>query len=140
MTTAIDSNVLAALWNSNDALNASARAALKSALDQGGLVVAAPVYAELLASPDRDEAFIEYFFRKTGIIIDWDLDESIWKTAGLAFRDYAVRRRSHRGPGPRRILTDFLIGAHALRNGFPLLTMDFSLFQTAFPRLSIVKL
>ena len=140
MTTAIDSNVLAALWNSDDSLNKAATAALEAALNKGSLVVAAPVYAELLASPDRDEAYIEYFFARTGILIDWNLDESIWKSAGFAYREYANRRRKHGAPGPRRILTDFLIGAHALRNEFPLLTMDFSLFQAAFPRLVILKM
>jgi predicted nucleic acid-binding protein len=140
MTTAIDSNVLAALWNSDDALNRSATVALEAALKKGSLVVAAPVYAELLASPDRDEAFIEYFFGQTGILIDWDLDESIWRSAGLAYREYASRRRKHGAPAPRRILTDFLIGAHAFRNGFPLLTMDLGLFQAAFPRLVIMQL
>lgn len=140
MTTAIDSNVLASLWNRDDALNRAASGALESALKRGSLVVGAPVYAELLASPDRDEAFIQNFFEETGILVDWKLDEPIWRAAGLAYREYANRRRKHGSPGPRRILTDFLIGAHALQNGFALLTMDFGLFQTAFPRLTIVKL
>ena len=50
MTTAIDSNVLVALWNKNDTLNPQARSALDTALARGSLVVAAPVFAELLVA------------------------------------------------------------------------------------------
>ncbi len=54
------------------------------------------------------------FFRETGISIDWALDESVWRTADRAFQGYTARRRKQRDAGPRRILADFLIGAHAL--------------------------
>jgi predicted nucleic acid-binding protein len=138
MTTAIDSNVLVALWNNDDTLNAAALAALESALERGGLVVAAPVFAELLASPLRDEAFVDAFFQETGIFVDWDLKESIWRAGGRVYRSYAVRRRKHRDAGPRRILADFLIGAHALQNGFPLLTLDDRFYWANFPRLAVV--
>src|SRR6266851_2586797 len=51
MSTAIDSNVLIALWNEDGTLNTQARSALDAALARGSLVVAAPVFAELLAAP-----------------------------------------------------------------------------------------
>ena len=38
MTTAIDSNVLIALWNEDDILNTRARSALDTALTRGSLV------------------------------------------------------------------------------------------------------
>lgn len=136
--TAIDSNVLVALWNNVDALNAAARAALESALEKGSLVVAAPVFAELLASPVRDQAFVNAFFQGTGISVDWDLKESVWRAGGRAYRSYAILLRKHRDPGPRRILADFLIGAHALQNGFPLLTLDDPFYRANFPRLAVV--
>jgi predicted nucleic acid-binding protein len=103
-------------------------------------VVAAPVYAELLAFPGRSEAFLDSFLRETGITVDWEMDEAIWRTAGRVFQSYATRRRRHRGPGPRRILADFLIGAHALRGGHRLLTLDSGLYKATFPRLTIVTL
>jgi predicted nucleic acid-binding protein len=138
VTTSIDTNVFVALWNSDDAFNRAASMALYSALESGNLVVAAPVCAELLASPLRDEAFVDGFFRQTGIAVEWDLSESIWRDAGRAYRAYAGRRRKQRDQGPRRILADFLIGAHALRNGFPLLTLDDGIYRAAFPRLTVV--
>jgi predicted nucleic acid-binding protein len=140
MTTAVDTNVLVALWNEDDALNTMARAALDAAFERGGLVIAAPVFAELLALPSRKEAFLDSFFRQTGISVDWDLHEAIWRAAGRAFQAYVARRRKQRELASRRILADFLIGAHALQNGFGLLTLDDRLYRAAFPRLSIVTL
>jgi predicted nucleic acid-binding protein len=139
MTTAIDTNVLIALWNEDDTLNTLARAALDAALGRGSLVIAAPVFAELLAAPSRNEAFLDSFCRETGISVDWNLGETVWRAAGRAFRTYAGRRKTQRGTGPRRILADFLIGAHALQNGFRLLTLDEGLYRAAFPRLVIVS-
>jgi predicted nucleic acid-binding protein len=92
----------------------------------------------LLASHLRDEAFVDAFFQETGIFVDWDLKESIWRAGGRVYRSYAVRRRKHRDAGPRRILADFLIGAHALQNGFPLLTLDDRFYRANFSRLAVV--
>ncbi len=137
MTTAIDSNILIALWNEDDTLNTLARSALDAALRRGSLVIAAPVFAELLAAPSRHEAFLDAFCRDTGVSVDWELNETIWRIAGRAFRNYVARRRKQHDLGPRRILADFLIGAHALQNGFRLLTLDDRLYGAAFPRLAI---
>jgi len=64
VTTAIDSNVLIALWDVDDALNREAQAALDQALAHGKLVVPAPVFAELLAFPQRTEGFLQAFFAR----------------------------------------------------------------------------
>jgi hypothetical protein len=53
MSTAIDSNVLMALWNEDDTSNTQARSALDTAQARGRLVIAAPLFAELLAAPSR---------------------------------------------------------------------------------------
>jgi predicted nucleic acid-binding protein len=140
MTTAIDTNVLIALWDGDEALNPLVRPALDAAMERGGLVIAAPVFSELLAYASRSEAFLNRFFEDTGIFVDWNMSEAIWRSAGHAYRAYALRRRKHRDPGPRRILADFLIGAHSLRNGFPLLTLDDRFYRAAFPRLSVVNI
>jgi predicted nucleic acid-binding protein len=139
MTTAIDTNVVVALWDRDPALNSTAQAALDEALGRGALIIAGPVFAELMAAPGRSESFLDSFCRETAINIDWSLKESVWRAAGRAFQTYAARRRKHRDPGPRRILADFLIGAHALEGGYPLLTLDDHLYRTAFPNLTVIK-
>jgi len=140
MITAIDTNVLVALWDPDDALNSVAQTALDSSRAHGNLVISAVVFAELIAYPRRSETFIDRFLGDTRIAVDWELSESTWRTAGRAFQAYAKRRHRQSSTGPRRILADFLIGAHALENNYKLLTMDQGLYRTAFPKLLIVRM
>lgn len=140
MITALDTNILVSLWNEDDSLNLPAKAAMRAALGQGSLIIAAPVFSELLASPSKDEAFLDEFLAATNISVDWNLDETIWRIAGRAFHAHSARRRRQREPGPRRIIADFLIGAHALQNGFSLLTLDVQFFRAAFPRVALAKI
>jgi predicted nucleic acid-binding protein len=140
MTTAIDTNVIVALWDAEDSLHRAARAALDKAFKEGTLVISGAVYAELLAAPGRREAFIDRFCEETGIVVEWEFGEKVWRTAGAAFQDYTARRRKQKGAEARRILADFVIGAHALVNGYKLLTLDAGIYQTSFPRLGIVGL
>jgi hypothetical protein len=139
MTTAIDTNVLVALWDKDPGLSTAAQRVLDAAVGQGSLIVAAPAFAELLAFQGRDEPFLDAFFDDTGITIDWKLDEAVWRAAGMAFRDYAARRRRHGVSGPRRILADFMIGAHAIERASRLLTLDARFYRTAFPHLAVVR-
>jgi len=140
VTTSVDTNVLVALWDHEERLSASAQAALDAAFQRGNLILSAPVFSELMAEPGRTEEFLDSFVRDTGIAIDWDLDQSIWRLAGRAFQSYAAGRRKQRDTGPRRILADFLIGAHAQRRGFGLLTLDDGIYRNAFPNLAIIRI
>ncbi len=139
MTTAVDTNVIVALWDKDDAVNSAAESALDAALRRGHLVIPAPVFAELMPCPGRSEAFLDAFLKDTGISVDWNLDEAIWRTAGLAFQNHAARRRKQRGYGPRRILADFLIGAYALEKRCRLMTLDDGLYRVSFPGLTIAR-
>jgi predicted nucleic acid-binding protein len=139
MIVAIDTNVIAALWDRDESLNLSAHRALDTAASKGSLAVSGPVYAELLAAPGRDEAFLDEFFEATRIAIDWDLNEGVWREAGRAYHRYAMRRRRSEGAGPRRILADFLVGAHAQERRAALLTLDTSIFRSAFPNLELIR-
>ena len=137
MTTAIDTNVVIALWDKDATLSRAAETALETAFARGNLVVAGPVFAELIAAPGRTEKFVSSFLDETGIGVDWDLGESVWRSAGRAFQSYAERRRKQHDSGARRILADFLIGAHAHIRSYRLLTLDERLYRAAFPTLTI---
>ncbi len=137
MTTAIDTNVIVALWANDPALSLAAQTALEAAFRRGSLVVAAPVFAELIAAPERTEAFVSSLLEENGVVIDWNLNEPIWRAAGRAFQAYAERRRQQRDQGTRRILADFLIGAHAHIRGYRLLSLDERLYRAAFPTLKM---
>jgi hypothetical protein len=137
MTTAIDTNVIIALWDAEDSLHRTARAALDKAFNEGTLVISGAAYAELMAGPGRTEEFVDRFCEETGIAVEWEIGERAWRAAGTAFQGYAGRRRKQKGVGARRILADFVIGAHALVNGYKLLTLDARVYQASFPRLGI---
>lgn len=138
MTTSVDTNVIVALWDRDPALSTAAQKALDDALMRGPLVLGAPVFAELMAAPGRSERFLNQFCKDTGLMVEFDLDEEIWRAAGRAFQAYAGRRRKQRDPGPRRILADFLIGAHAQQRGYHLLTLDGQLYRASFPGLTVI--
>jgi len=137
MTTAVDTNVVIALWDKDSALSLAAQTALDTAFHRGTLVTAAPVFAELIAAPGRSKTFISSFLEETGIGVDWELPEQVWRFAGRAFQAYAERRRKQCDTGARRVLADFVIGAHAAANGCRLLTLDDRLYRSSFPTLAI---
>ncbi len=136
---ALDTNVIVALWNGDEVTSDFLSDVLDEANARGLLVIAPAVYAELLANPRHDAALAAAFLGDTNIRVDWQIDEELWHAAGLAYREYGARRRSQRGdPGPRRILTDFIIGAHASRRASELMTFDEHIYRQAFPSLKIV--
>jgi predicted nucleic acid-binding protein len=138
MTISIDTNVIAALWKQQHSMNAAAVRILGKLAGRERLVVSGPVYAELMAGPLRDEASLDHFFADTGIDVDWEMDEEIWREAGCAFRAYVQRRQASQGGEARRILTDFLIGAHAQVRGYTMLTLNGEDFSAAFPTLRLI--
>lgn len=135
--TAVDTNVFVSLWDESKAVHLKAREALDSALMQGPLVVAAPVYAELMARPYRTQRMLDQFFSDAEVRVDWDISERVWRMAGEASQVHGIRRRAKQGGDPRRILADFVIGAHALLNGYSLLTLDRGFYERNFPRLLV---
>ncbi len=136
MRTAIDTNVISALWTGEPSAEKIA-AILARSSRAGGLTIAAPVYAELLAYPGATPAYLDHFCDTTRATVDFRLDEAIWREAGLRFAKHAARRRSSRAGPPRRLLADFIIGAHALLRADRLLTLDVPLYARDFPDLKI---
>lgn len=140
MTTAIDTNVLVALFRDMGPETQDAQTALQWASQRDDLLIAAPVFAEIAAAPGRGHATIEALLGQNGIQIEWHLEEAVWRLAALGYRGYAERRRAQPGdPGPRRILADFLIGAHATLHAAALITFDTNVYRAAFPGLTLIR-
>jgi len=137
MRTAIDTNVLSALWSA-EPLATRIVAELAEAHAQGGLVVCAPVFAELLAHPKATQNFVEDFLAEMGIVVDFNLEESVWRQAAKSFAAYAQRRRRSAGDAPKRLLVDFIIASHALFRADRLMTLDSRRYRQDFPKLRIV--
>lgn len=137
MRTAIDTNVLSALW-SKEPFAADIADRLGDAKAEGGLVVGAPVYAELLAHPKATESFVDQFLEDTGIAVDFEFQRPVWLEAGKRFARYAKRRRKAAQTSPRRLLADFIIGSHALTQADCLMTLDPKRYQQDFPELKLI--
>ena len=105
---------------------------------EGSLLISPFVFAELLVYPRATEAYVREFLQATGVVVDLKLEERVWVEAGLRFARYATRRRQATGEGPRRLLADFLIGAHALVQAERLLTLDPKVYQQDFPELRLL--
>jgi predicted nucleic acid-binding protein len=139
MATSIDTNVLVSLWGGVDDEVDAARSALNAAAESGRLLICGAVFAELLADRRRTRESLVRFCSDTEVSIDWKVSEAIWLRAGEAFGSYSKRRRRHDSGIPRRILTDFVIGAHASVNGHSFLTMDSRIYRTSFPELHVIS-
>lgn len=137
MRTALDTNVVSDLWTPDPAVSKPARAALETAAQRGALVMCGAVFAELLAAPGRSQALLDEFVVATGASVDWSLDEPIWRAAGAAYQAHANRRRPAGASPPRRLLADFVIGAHAARRADAILTSDPSLYRRHFAGLRV---
>jgi predicted nucleic acid-binding protein len=137
MTTSLDTNVLVYLLNEDSALNQRAFAGIERSRKAGRLLVSGPVYAELLGLPSRTQLILDEFFTRGSIEVDWRFDEAAWRAAGVAFQSYVRRRVKSTGELPRRILADFMIGAHTMNRGYTLLTTDKRLYEVSFPGIRV---
>lgn len=134
MRTAIDTNILSALWSSEKTAEAI-KALLDEAGERGGLVIAPVVYAELRAFPRATTSFVDSFLEQTEIYVDWNLDKSIWQLAAEHYQGYAARKRKQRMGEPKRFIADFIVGAHAQLRADVLMTLDPRPYRRDFPEL-----
>lgn len=136
MTTTIDTNVISAIWSA-EASSSQLISQLAAARSNGAVLISPVVFAELHAYPGASEAFVRSFVKRTEITVDFKLVESVWEEAGRRFGHYAERRRQSGGGSPRRLLPDFVIGAHALLQADTLLTLDADFYKQYFPELKL---
>ena len=128
MITAVDTNVLIDLFLSDSEHNEQARQWLREAYDAGAILVCDIVYSELVPL-FRSRAQLDDTLRALGATPS-GIDTDVAFEAGARWELY--RRRG----GPRnRMLTDFLIGAHALVHADSFLTRDRGYFEKYFPEL-----
>lgn len=137
MSHCIDTNILSALLGGEP--NAPVISSLLNTLRATGpLVIHGSVYAELLAAPGNTARHQDAFLTRGQLQVDWATDEAVWQMSGRAYSAYARRRGRSGGGRPRRILADFLIGAHALSLGADLVTLDNTHYRSAYPGLTLI--
>ena len=101
---------------------------LRDAYDRGAILVCDVVYAEL-APAFEGRSKLDEALREINVTIS-PIDTSIAYEAGLRWLRY------RKAGGPRtRIISDFLIGAHAITLADAFITRDRGFYETYFPEL-----
>lgn len=115
----LDTNVLLALWRAETAALSISHFLTQLAARER-LVLCGPAYAELYGFyPQLDESV-----RVMDIQVLPEMPLAAWQRAGKAHAAYTLRRKQSGGGLPRRVLTDYLIGAHASVNSLSLFTLN----------------
>lgn len=129
MLTAIDTSVLMDVISADPVHADSSERALREATQQGGLAVGECVIAEI--SPSLTPGEMSEFLK------DWRLQfvPSSLPSALLAGEMFSLHLK--RGGARRRILADFLIGAHAQFHAQRLLVRDRGYLRDYFKHLKI---
>ena len=126
--TAVDTSVLLDVFLPDERYGEQSKSVLRAAYDAGAIVVSDIVYAELApAFPDR--TVLDRALREINATTS-PVDTDIAYDAGMRWLRY------RQSGGPRtRIISDFLIGAHAVAVADKFLTRDRGFFATYFPEL-----
>lgn len=131
MITAVDTSVLLDVLTGDMVHGPRSAAALRRAVAEGAVVASTVVWAEVIGAYQQPAAVTARLDR-LGLELIAD-DRDVAMAAARAYRAYRAA-----GGTRRRILPDFLIGAHALVHAERLLTRDRGFYRSHFARLSIL--
>ena len=134
MMTAVDTNVLLDLLLHDPSFGARSEEALRVASRAGAVMICEVVYAEL-AGLFPSHAALETFLRDTGIQMKPSSPDILWR-AGELWRKFCLDR-PRQSAVARRIIADFLIGAHAMGQAEQLLTRDKDFYRAVFTGLRL---
>lgn len=127
----LDTNVLIDVFVRDQAWQEWSRMQIGTRGGADGFGVNTIVVAELASNfPDLDALYESLWMIDARVL---PLEDDVAFAAGHAFRQYRVRHKNRDA-----ILSDFLIGAHALKLGATLLTRDAAIYRTYFPELSLI--
>lgn len=128
MISAVDTSVLLDVFLPDERHGPRSKEWLRGAYDRGAILVCDVVYAELVPA-FNERRRLDEALREINATIS-PIDTAIAYEAGLRWLQY------RQAGGPRkRIISDFLIGAHAIALADTFLTRDRGFYATYFPEL-----
>ena len=128
--TLVDTNVLLDVFLAGSAHGDESARRLTQALQDGPVGVNDIIAAELAPAFDREHAL-------WGALEDAHVALAPFPKSAVFLAGHAFLAYRRRGGKRLRILSDFLIGAHALATGAQLLTRDRGFYRDYFPKLRL---
>ncbi len=129
MITALDTSVVIdVLFGQESSFGSTSLEAYRQASQEGKVIASPIVWAEIrpfFKSPNE----MNEVFQEIQLEYD-DLTKESAQTAGVIFREYRKKK-----PEKRRLIADFLIGAHAICRADRLLSRDRGFYRTYFKKL-----
>ncbi len=131
MITAVDTSVLLDVFTGDRHYLEGSRDALRDSIARGRIIACEVVWAEVGAF-FPDTAAARDAMETVGVdLLPSEVESAL--AAGTAWADYR-----HRGGSRKRVIADFLIGAHAMVRAERLLTRDRGFYRSYFSALEVV--
>ncbi|NOX20346.1 MAG: type II toxin-antitoxin system VapC family toxin [Nitrospirae bacterium] len=156
MIIAVDTNILLDILIQDEHYFKTSKRLLDEYIQKGQLIICEIVYAEL-ASQFQSEKDLKEFLKDTGIRLVHSTQEAFYE-AGRRWKKYTKNKREsfqcpkcgqlikvsckkcHSRINPRQhMISDFIIGAHALQHAGVLLSRDRGYYKTYFKDLKVVQ-
>lgn len=132
MISAVDTNILLDVLRPNPDFVESSTRLLESSAELGSTLICPIVYSELSAH-FKEEGELKRFLEDCTMQID-NISQEVAFAAGQTWRAYRAA-----GGKRKRIVSDFIIGAHATIQASRLLSRDRGFYLSYFPNLSVLS-